>query len=95
MRAVIVGVFQTTSDYLVKPVLAMLFNGFLQPMFTLVQNILQSTFDMLSPVVRLIEELIAPFLDCFKNIRLFEIKKQTRKIYGPEKMFAKDPENAI
>lgn len=82
MRAVIVGIFQTTSDYFVKPLLSTIFNGFLQPIFTLVQNIFQSIFDMLNPVTRLMAALVSPFSDCVKNLRLFEVKNLTKNYHS-------------
>lgn len=73
-RAIIVGFLQTTSDYLLKPIIALLFNGFLQLIFTFVQNIFQSIADLLFPLTILLENILKPFTECLRAFRVVEIK---------------------
>ncbi|KXJ81853.1 hypothetical protein RP20_CCG017672 [Aedes albopictus] len=55
LRSVLVGVLQITADYLLKPLLAVVFNGLLQPPLVFVQNVLTAVAAMLEPVAKLVE----------------------------------------
>jgi hypothetical protein len=78
VRAIIVGFLQTTSDYLLKPTFAVLFNGFLQPQFVFARNIFQSICDMIEPIstatINFLERFIRPFAECVGAFRLVEVK---------------------
>lgn len=63
-----------TSDYFLKPLLAVVFNGFLQPPLTLVQNIFTSVSDMLEPLTVLLSNILKPFADCLRAFRFVEVK---------------------
>jgi hypothetical protein len=80
LRAIIVGFLQMTSDYLLKPMLAVVFNGLLQPQFIFVQNIIQSICDMLTPLIMLIESVLRPFTECVRAFRIVEIKNQNKSV---------------
>ncbi|CAO1348295.1 unnamed protein product [Diamesa serratosioi] len=73
-RAIIVGILQITSDYLFKPLLAVLFNGLLQPHFIFCQNIFHSICNMLNPITKLIGNILRPFTECIRAMRLVEVK---------------------
>ncbi|KXJ74591.1 hypothetical protein RP20_CCG013395 [Aedes albopictus] len=55
LRSALVGVLQITADYLLKPLLAVVFNGLLQPPLVFVQNVLTALAAMLEPVAKLVE----------------------------------------
>ncbi|CAO1302134.1 unnamed protein product [Diamesa hyperborea] len=77
-RAIIVGILQITSDYLFKPLLAVLFNGLLQPHFIFCQNIFHSICNMLNPITKLIGNILRPFTECIRAMRLVEVKNVNR-----------------
>jgi len=79
LRAIIVGFLQITSDYLLKPVLAVVFNGFLQPQFIFVQNIFQSICSMLGPLTKLMGNVVKPFTECVRAFRVVEVKNINRR----------------
>lgn len=78
-RAIIVGFFQTTSDYLLKPVLAVIFNGLLQPMFVFAQNIFQSINSTTSPLTDVLVNIAKPFIECLRAIRLVDVKNLNKE----------------
>ena len=77
-RAIIVGILQITSDYLFKPLLAVLFNGLLQPQFIFCQNIFHSICNMLNPITKLIGNILKPFTEFIRAMRLVEVKNVNR-----------------
>lgn len=60
-----------------------MFNGLLQPFFTLIQNILQSICDMAEPLAKLTDNMLRPFAELVRAFRIVEVKNQT-KIHQPE-----------
>lgn len=74
LRALIVGFLQITSDYLLKPVLAVIFNGLLQPQFIFTQNIFQSICNTLEPLTKLMAITMKPLTDCVRAFRIVEVK---------------------
>lgn len=79
-RTIIVGFLQTSSDNLLKPILAVIFNGFLQLLFTFVQNIFQSICDMLHPLTVLAENVLKPFTECLRAFRIVDIRNLRKDI---------------
>ncbi|CAD7081356.1 unnamed protein product [Hermetia illucens] len=84
VRASIIGFFQMTSDYLLKPVLTVLFNGAIQPVLILVYNVLSSFKDMLEPIADTIMMFLNPVATLLKSIRLVAFNKKTI-IYNEKK----------
>lgn len=74
-RVFVVGVFQITSDYFLKPLIAVLFNGFLQPPLILLFNTMTSLQDVLMPVAQTVNNLLIPFTNILKSIRLVTVNK--------------------
>lgn len=74
LRALIVGFLQITSDYLLKPILAVIFNGLLQPQFIFTQNIFQSICNTLEPLTKLMAISMKPLTDCVRAFRIVEVK---------------------
>lgn len=74
LRALIVGFLQITADYLLKPILAVIFNGLLQPQFIFTQNIFQSICNTLEPLTKLIAITLKPLTDCVRAFRIVEVK---------------------
>lgn len=72
-RAIIVGFVQMTSDYFVKPILTALFNGAIQPVMLLLQNIFQSLWNTLEPLAQMLFGFLKPFIECLKAIRIVDI----------------------
>lgn len=78
IRALFIGVLQTSSDYLLKPFLAVIFNGILQPLFTLIQNVFQSTCDMSEPLTKMTGNMLRPFTELVQAFRIVEVKNLTK-----------------
>ncbi|CRL03815.1 CLUMA_CG016963, isoform A [Clunio marinus] len=80
IRVIIIGIVQISSDYLLKPLLAVLFNGLLQPLFVLLQNIFQSLRNMFGPLVNLMADVFKPLIDLVKAFRVIEVKNLTKEL---------------
>lgn len=79
-RSIIVGVLQITADYLLKPVLAVVFNGLVQPPVMFVQNVLTALGGMVEPIGRAIGCLLLPVGRILQSVRLVEYKTVNKKI---------------
>lgn len=73
VRPFIVGILQIIGDYVLKPLLAIIFNGFLQPPLVLVLNILVSVRDICKPIGEMLKMFVQPLADCLRAFRLIEI----------------------
>lgn len=73
VRPILVGSLQIVSDYGVKPLLTVLFNGYLQPPLILGLNVLNSMADMLEPLARTVSSFMRPLVDVCRACRLVEI----------------------
>lgn len=73
VRAIVIGVLQIIGDYLIKPLLTILFNGFLQPPLILARNLFTSISEMLEPIARSISQFLKPIADTLQAFRLVEI----------------------
>ncbi|CAG9805910.1 unnamed protein product [Chironomus riparius] len=73
IRSIVVGFLQTTSDYLIKPILAMTFNGIIQPILQFIRNILESTWDTLEPLAHMIVGFCMPVIECLRSFRLIDM----------------------
>ncbi|XP_055546411.1 uncharacterized protein LOC129730817 [Wyeomyia smithii] len=80
LRAIFVGFLQITADYLLKPLLAVMFNGLIQPPIVFVHNILTALGDMLEPVAKLLGSFIQPFSRLIGSLRFIENKTIHKKI---------------
>lgn len=69
------GILQITSDYLLKPLLSVIFNGFLQPPLTFIQNIFISFTDVLYPVAKCLGNFLSPFTEIVRGLRLVEVNQ--------------------
>lgn len=91
IRPLTIGVVQLSSDYFFKPLLAVLFNGIIQPILIFVYNIATSLRDISKPVADSVGFFIREVSEICKSIRFVEIhndKKQTM-----EKEFCKHKKN--
>ncbi|XP_067647817.1 uncharacterized protein [Eurosta solidaginis] len=80
VNTLIVGFLHMSSDYLIKPMLTVIFNGFLQPPLILVYNILTSLRDILEPVADTINNFMRPVATVGKSLRLVHVTYNTRKL---------------
>ncbi|XP_036326747.1 uncharacterized protein LOC118739497 [Rhagoletis pomonella] len=79
VNTLVVGFLHMTSDYLIKPILTVFFNGFLQPPLILVYNILTSIRDILEPVADTINNFMRPVATVGKSLRLVHANYNTKK----------------
>lgn len=79
IRAILVGFLQMTSDYFIKPLLTVIFNGFIQPPLILCYNLFSSICDMLEPIAKIFDNFLKPIANVLQSIRLvnFNMKKDT------------------
>ncbi|XP_011180243.1 uncharacterized protein LOC105210795 [Zeugodacus cucurbitae] len=75
-----VGFLHMTSDYLIKPILTVIFNGFLQPPFILVYNILTSVRDILAPIAETINNFMRPIATVGRSVRLVHVTYNNKKL---------------
>ncbi|KAH8378802.1 hypothetical protein KR009_001425 [Drosophila setifemur] len=75
-NTLIVGLLNMTSDYLVKPFLTMLFNGYLQPPLIFVFNILSSVRDILEPVAHTLDHFMKPVATVGNSFRLVDVNNR-------------------
>ncbi|XP_063703606.1 uncharacterized protein LOC134833269 [Culicoides brevitarsis] len=82
-RTFVVGVLQITSDYFLKPLFSVVFNGFMQPPLLLVQNIFISCGNVLQPIASCIGNFLSPVAMLLRSLRFVEInhlkKQETAK----------------
>lgn len=74
-RVLIVGFLQITSDYCLKPIMTVLFNGFLQPPLIFAFNVMASIQDVLNPVAQTINNFLFPLINVLKSIRLVNVNR--------------------
>uniref|UniRef100_A0A1A9WSU3 Uncharacterized protein n=1 Tax=Glossina brevipalpis TaxID=37001 RepID=A0A1A9WSU3_9MUSC len=80
INTLLVGFLDMTSDYLVKPLLTVLFNGFLQPPLIFCFNVLSSVRDILEPVAETVNNFVKPVATIGKSIRLVNATYTKRNI---------------
>nr|XP_017003812.2 uncharacterized protein LOC108061906 [Drosophila takahashii] len=81
VNTLIVGLLHMTSDYLLKPLLTMLFNGYLQPPLIFLYNILCSVRDILEPVANSLNSFMKPLATVGSSIRLVDVNyRQIHKL---------------
>lgn len=84
VSAIIVGLLRTTSDYFVKPILSIIFNGLLQPVFLFAQNIFQSIRNMVGPLAEIMVDAVKPFTECLRAFRFVEVKNINKENRGQQ-----------
>lgn len=70
LRPLTIGIIQTISDYFIKPLLTMLFNGLIQPFLILLYNIATSIKDLCEPISEAMGFFLREFANLFRAIRL-------------------------
>ncbi|KAG8225807.1 hypothetical protein J437_LFUL005614 [Ladona fulva] len=76
LRPLTVGIIQLISDYLLKPLLTIVFNGVLQPCLILLYNIATSFRDVCEPLAQALGFWMTNFAILFQSIRLIDIHKR-------------------
>ncbi|XP_004522419.1 uncharacterized protein LOC101457482 [Ceratitis capitata] len=80
VNTLVVGFLHMTSDYLIKPILTVFFNGFLQPPLILIYNILTSIRDILEPIAETINNFVRPVATVGRSLRLVHVDVNKRKL---------------
>ncbi|XP_017080310.1 uncharacterized protein LOC108114066 [Drosophila eugracilis] len=85
VNTLFVGLLDMTSDYLLKPLLTMLFNGYLQPPLIFLYNILCSVRDILEPVANTLNNFMKPLATVGNSLRMVDVNyrqihKQTKEV---------------
>ncbi|KAI8036598.1 uncharacterized protein LOC128260124 [Drosophila gunungcola] len=81
VNTLIVGLLHMTSDYMLKPILTMIFNGYLQPPLILLYNILCSVRDILEPVASTLNNFMKPLATVGNSFRLVDVNyRQIHKL---------------
>lgn len=74
IRPLTVGILQLTADYLVKPVLSILFNAIIQPVLILFYNIFTSVRDLCEPIAEALGMFLREIANVCAAIRIIEVK---------------------
>lgn len=80
INTLMVGMLQMTSDYLIKPLLTVLFNGYLQPPLIFCLNILSSIRDMLQPIADAVNSFMKPVATVGRSVRLVHVTYNKKNI---------------
>ena len=72
-QPIVHGIFATVGDFIFKPFLSALFNGFLQPLSIFFWNVFTGMRHMFRPIGEILERVFQQFAILFRSIRLFEI----------------------
>jgi hypothetical protein len=72
-QPLIVGVFVTLGDFVVKPFLSAMFNGFVQPGSIFFWNVFTGMRHMFTPVGDILRKVLEQFAMLFRSVRLFDI----------------------
>uniref|UniRef100_A0A1I8P5J8 Uncharacterized protein n=1 Tax=Stomoxys calcitrans TaxID=35570 RepID=A0A1I8P5J8_STOCA len=80
INTLLVGLLHMTSDYLVKPLLAVLFNGFLQPPLICCFNILTLLRDILQPIADSLNNFMKPLATLARSVRLVHVSQNKKNI---------------
>nr|CAD7445407.1 unnamed protein product [Timema bartmani] len=75
IRSLVVGLIQLTSDYFFKPILTILFNGIIQPVFILLYNMATSFRDLCEPIAHAVGFFFREMAHPVRALRLVEINK--------------------
>ena len=72
-QPIIIGVFVTLGDFVMKPFLSAVFNGFMQPLSIFFWNTFTGLRHMFSPVGEILHRMLAQVAMLCRSIRLFEV----------------------
>ena len=76
-QPIVHGVFTAIGDFVLKPLLSALFNGFMQPISIFLWNVFTGLRHMFRPVGEILERIFAQIAMLCRSIRLFEINWTT------------------
>lgn len=80
VNTLLVGFLHMTSDYLVKPLLTVIFNGFLQPPMIFCFNVLSSIRDILEPIADTLNNFMKPVATVGRSVRLIHATYNKKNI---------------
>uniref|UniRef100_A0A1B0C0Y3 Caveolin n=2 Tax=Nemorhina TaxID=44051 RepID=A0A1B0C0Y3_9MUSC len=80
INTLLVGFLDMTSDYFVKPLLTVIFNGFLQPPLIFCFNLLSSVRDILEPIAETANNFMKPIATIGKSVRLIHVTYTKKNI---------------
>ncbi|KAI8115959.1 hypothetical protein CVS40_11902 [Lucilia cuprina] len=80
INILLVEFLHMTSDYLLKPLLIVIFNGFLQPPLIFCFNILSSLRDILEPIADTLNNFMKPVATVGRSIRLVHVTHNKKNI---------------
>ena len=73
LQPIIHGIFATVGDFVFKPLLSALFNGFLQPLSIFFWNVFTGMRHMFRPIGEILERVFQQFAMLFRSIRLCDL----------------------
>lgn len=80
-QPIVHGIFATIGDFVFKPFLSALFNGFMQPFSIFLWNVFTGMRHVFRPIGEILERVFEQFAMLFRSIRLFEINWNTAGPY--------------
>lgn len=81
-QPIFIGIFITTGDYVMKPVLSVLFNGFMHPTGVFCWNCCVTTKVVCNPIVEILRKILLQFAMCCRSVRCAQIFWKTGE-HGP------------
>ncbi|XP_061183089.1 uncharacterized protein LOC133191357 isoform X2 [Saccostrea echinata] len=78
-QPIFIGIFMTTGEYVMKPVLSVLFNGFMQPTGVFCWNCCVTSKLVCSPIIQILQKILEQFAKCCRHVRCVEIFWKTGK----------------
>ena len=72
-QPIFIGIFITAGDYVMKPVLSVLFNGFMQPTGVFCWNCCTTTKVVCSPIIEILRKILLQFAMCCQSVRCVQI----------------------
>ncbi|XP_062606571.1 uncharacterized protein LOC134268347 isoform X2 [Saccostrea cucullata] len=72
-QPIFIGIFMTTGEYVMKPVLSVLFNGFMQPTGVFCWNCCVTSKLVCTPIIQILKKILEQFAKCCRHVRCVEI----------------------
>lgn len=80
IKILLVGLLEISSDFMIKPVLKVLYGGFLQPSFEFCFNILSSIRNICMPVADIVNNFMKPVATVGNSLRLVDFTYNKKNI---------------
>jgi len=77
-QPLVIAIFMSFGDYVIKPLLSVFFNGFVQPVSIFMWNVFTGMRHMFNPIGEILRRVFEQVAMLFRSIRLFEVTYVSR-----------------